>query len=103
EAAPVIPMLPIPRAVQVLAQPTMTRRSAIVEQLEPERAARILEGLSADERTDIVRGMGDRERRKLLPELNAEARAEVERLLQYPPHSAGGIMTTEFVRLDPGM
>jgi magnesium transporter len=103
EAATVITMLPIPRAVQVLDQPTMTRRSAIVEQLEPDRAARILEGLSADERTDIVRGMGDRERRKLLPELNAEARAEVERLLQYPPHSAGGIMTTEFVRLSPEM
>jgi magnesium transporter len=81
----------------------MTRRGPIVEQLEPDRAARILEGLSADERTEIVRQMGDRERRKLLPELNAEARAEVERLLQYPPHSAGGIMTTEFVRLSPAM
>ncbi len=30
-------------------------------------------------------------------------RAEVERLLQYPDHTAGGIMTTEFVRLAPGM
>jgi len=30
-------------------------------------------------------------------------RAEVERLCQYPPHSAGGIMTTEFVRLAPTM
>jgi magnesium transporter len=103
EAATVVTMLPIPRAVQVLDQPTMTRRGPIVEQLEPDRAARILEGLSADERTEIVRQMGDRERRKLLPELHAEARSEVERLLQYPPHSAGGIMTTEFVRLSPAM
>jgi magnesium transporter len=30
-------------------------------------------------------------------------REEVERLLRYPDHTAGGIMTTEFVRLDPAM
>jgi magnesium transporter len=47
--------------------------------------------------------MGEHERRKLVPKLKPEVRAEVERLLQYPEHTAGGIMTTEFVRLDPKM
>ena len=103
EAATVIMMLPVPRAVQVMDQPTMTRRAAILEKLEPARAARILEGLAADERTDIVQQMGEHERRRLLPKLSAEVRAEVERLLQYPDHTAGGIMTTEFVRLEPSM
>jgi magnesium transporter len=103
EAATVIMMLPVPRAVQVLDQPTMTRRAAILEQLDPARAARILEGMAADERTDIVQQMGEHERRRLVPKLTPEVRAEVERLLQYPDHTAGGIMTTEFVRLDPSM
>ena len=103
EAATVIMMLPVPRAVQVMDQPTLTRRAAILEQLEPARAARILEGMAADERTDIVQQMGEHERRRLLPKLSPEVRAEVERLLQYPDHTAGGIMTTEFVRLDPSM
>jgi magnesium transporter len=103
EAATVIMMLPVPRAVQVMDQPTLTRRAAILEQLEPARAARILEGMAADERTDIVQQMGEHERRRLLPKLSAEVRAEMERLLQYPDHTAGGIMTTEFVRLDPSM
>jgi magnesium transporter len=103
EAASVIMMLPVPRAVQVLDQPTMTRRAAILEQLDPARAAKLLEGMAADERTDIVQQMGEHERRRLLPKLSAEVRAEVERLLQYPDHTAGGIMTTEFVRLDPSM
>jgi magnesium transporter len=103
EAATVIMMLPVPRAVQVMDQPTMTRRAAILEKLEPARAARILEGLAADERTDIVQQMGEHERRRLLPKLSADVRAEVERLLQYPDHTAGGIMTTEFVRLEPSM
>jgi hypothetical protein len=96
-------MLPVPRAVQVLDQPTMTRRATILEKLEPSRAARVLEGMAADERTDIVQQMGEHERRRLLPKLSAEVRAEMERLLQYPDHTAGGIMTTEFVRLEPSM
>jgi magnesium transporter len=103
EAATVILMLPVPRAVQVMDQPTLTRRAVILEQLEPARAARILEGMAADERTDIVQQMGEHDRRRLLPKLSAEVRAEMERLLQYPDHTAGGIMTTEFVRLDPSM
>jgi magnesium transporter len=102
EAAAVMSMLAIPRAVEVCDQPTLRRRSAILDQMEPGRAAQILEGLSADQRTEIVRGMGEVARRRLLPKLTPYVRAEVERLLQYPPHSAGGIMTTEFVRLDPG-
>lgn len=101
EAAAVMSMLAVPRAVEVCDQPTLRRRSAILEQMEPGRAGQVLEGLSADQRTEIVRGMGEVSRRRLLPKLSAEVRSEVERLLQYPPHSAGGIMTTEFVRLDP--
>ncbi len=101
EAAAVMSMLAVPRAVEVCDQPTLHRRSAILEQMEPGRAGQILEGLSSDQRTEIVRGMGEVARRRLLPKLTPEVRAEVERLLQYPPMSAGGIMTTEFVRLDP--
>lgn len=101
EAAAVMSMLAVPRAVEVCDQPTLHRRSAILDRMEPGRAAQILEGLSADQRTEIVRGMGEVARRRLLPKLTPYVRAEVERLLLYPPHSAGGIMTTEFVRLEP--
>jgi magnesium transporter len=103
DAATVLTMLPVPRAVEVFDQPTMTRRSAILENLPAARGAQILEGMAADERTDLVKHMGERDRRKLLPLMRADVRAEVERLCQYPDHSAGGIMTTEFVRLDPAM
>ena len=103
EAASVLSMLSIPQATAVLEQTTLRRRSAIVEQLDPSRAAQVLEALSSDQRTEIVRGMGEYGRRRLLPKLSAFVRAEVERLLQYPPHPAGGIMTTEFVRLSPAM
>lgn len=103
EAASVMSMLAVPRATSVFDQPTLHRRSGILEQMEPGRASQILEGLSADQRTEVVRGMGELSRRRLLPKLSEDVRAEVERLLQYPPRTAGAIMTTEFVRLAPGM
>src|SRR5689334_5946206 len=103
EAAAVVSMLPIPRAIEICNQPTMRRRAAILEKLEPPRVAEILTGLSADERTDIVQRMRLHERHKVLPKLSREIRTELEHLLQYPVHTAGGIMTTEFVELDSTM
>jgi magnesium transporter len=103
EAASVMMMLPVPRAIELFDQPTMTRRGAILEKLDPTRAAHIIEGLSADERTDIIQQMGLTERRRVLSKVSNEVKAELEHLLQYEEHTAGGIMTTEFVRLDPQM
>jgi len=103
EAAMVIMMLPVSRAIELCDQPTLRRRGAILEQLEPDRAAGILDGLSADERTDIIQQMSQHARRRVLPKLRPIVRVEVEHLLEYPAHTAGGIMTTEFVRLDPTM
>lgn len=103
EAATVVSMLPVSRAIEICDQPTMRRRAAILEKLEPGRVAAILTGLSADERTDIVQKMGLHERHRVVPKLTPEIRHELEGLLQYPANTAGGIMTTEFVQLDPEM
>jgi magnesium transporter len=98
-----VSMLPVARAIEVCDQPTMRRRAAILEHLDPSRAAEILAGLSADERTDIVQKMGLHERHRTVAKLSPELRKELESLLKYPPHTAGGIMTTEFVQLDPAL
>lgn len=103
EAATVVSMLSVQRSIELCDQPTMRRRAAILEQLEPERVAAILTGLAADERTDIIQKMGLHERHRILPKLSADIREELEDLLQYPEHTAGGIMTTEFVRLEPNL
>lgn len=103
EAATAVSLLPAPRAIEICDQPTMRRRAAILEQLDPSRVAQILEGLSADESTDIIQRMSPHERHRVLPKLSSEMRRELEGLLQYPAHTAGGIMTTEFVQLSPLM
>lgn len=103
EAASLVALLPVPRVIELCENSTMRRRAAILEQLDPSRVAQILEGMSADERTDIVQRMGLHDRHKVMPKLSAETRKELQGLLEYPVHTAGGIMTTEFVRLDPSM
>jgi magnesium transporter len=47
--------------------------------------------------------MGHHPRHLIVPRLPPDVRKELEGLLQNPPRTAGGIMTTEFVRLDPKM
>jgi len=103
EASTVLSMIPVSRAIEICNHATMRRRAAILERLEPPRVAEILAGLSADERTDIVQKMRLHERHRVVPKLSDELRRELEGLLQYPAHTAGGIMTTEFVELDPKM
>ena len=103
EAAEVIKRLPPPLAVRVCDQPTLRRRSTIFEELDPVLAARILEDLSADERASVIRGISPFEQHRILPKVSAEVQREIKQLLQYPPRTAGGIMTTEFVSLQRTM
>ena len=101
EAASVMTMLPVSRAVELIDLPTMRRRSAILEKLDPGRTAQIIEELSADERTDVIQQMGVSERRRVLARVSQAVKLELEHLLQYEEHTAGGIMTTELMQLDP--
>jgi magnesium transporter len=101
EAGKVLALMPEERAVAVCNQALLRRRGRIFGQLEPAFATRLLTNLSADQRAEILKEAGEHECYKLVPLLPAELRAEVERLLKYPDHTAGGIMTTEFVTLSP--
>jgi len=103
EAAVVLELLPFEKAADIIDQPTLRRRGSILEQVETALAAKLLTAMSADQRTDVLREMSAHECVRMIPLLEPQTRAEVEQLLKYPDRSAGGIMTTEFVRLDPAM
>lgn len=89
--------LPLPRAVKLLEAPELQRAGDLVAALPPARAAALL-GLMADDRaTDIVHQLDEEERTRLVPLISADARQVIQQLLSYPPHTAGALMTTEFV------
>lgn len=103
EAAEALELLPLSRAIRVCNQPTLRRRSVLIEQGPPELAAKLLSGMAADERTSAVRAMSARGQRLLLPLLSQDIRREIELQLRYAEGTAGDMMSTEFVRLDPTM
>ncbi len=103
EVAEALGLLSPAKAISVFGQPRLRKREQLLEQVTPEVGACLLEGIASDERTAVVRHMSTHGRRLLLPLVSGEARAEVERQLQYPEGTAGDLMTTRFVRLEPTM
>ena len=84
--ADVLDELP-PDDVQDLAEAAPARVRAAVEAMEP------------DEAVDVLQVLDDEQREALLKGLSAEWASATEKLRTYPPDSAGGLMTTEFVSL----
>jgi magnesium transporter len=101
-ATRVVAALPFHRAVQVFDEPQLTRRAAIVAGLDPGRAVPLIEAMSADQQVELFREMDDAARTRLVHVLAAPTRDTLDLLLRYPPTSAGGIMTTEFVGVPAG-
>lgn len=99
-AAKVMAALPVDVAAQVFDEPTLEgRRAAIIQQIDAGRAAPLIDAMSSDERADVLRELPDHDRPRLLRALDEPTRRSLELLLQYPPETAGGIMTTEFVAI----
>lgn len=96
-AAAVLLALPFERAVEVLDQPEFMAAPAVLALLPDERASAFLGAMSADRVTDLVDEVEKPVRARLLRHLDRETHAAVTRLLSYPEHSAGSLMTTEFV------
>ncbi|HEY3114147.1 MAG TPA: magnesium transporter, partial [Gemmatimonadaceae bacterium] len=97
-AAKVMASLPFDLAVRVFDEPELTRhRSAIIQRMEPRKVGPLIEAMSADQQADLFREAPPDDRARLLKTVSAPTRASLKKLLSYPPETAGGIMTTEFV------
>ena len=89
--------LPAARAANVLEHLEDDLRSELLEDIDPEQAAVYLALMTPDERADALEEMDEESADEILEAIPARERAETERLLQYEPDTAGGLMTTEFV------
>ena len=83
----------------VFNQPGLDEPSKIVGLMPADRAAELLGQLHADRRVDVFRHLTEKQQDSLCAKLPAPMQASLRQLLAYPPHRAGGIMTTEFVSL----
>jgi len=96
-AARVLTALPFDVAVLVLDEPELENRLEIMRVLDAPTCGNFLAAMSADQQAELFREMPEEERERLYPTLHPKAQDALRLLLRYPPESAGGIMTTEFL------
>ncbi len=96
-AAKVVGALPFHLAVQVFDEPSLEAREELIERLPDDFMIPIIQAMSADRQVGLFRGLKEADRARLLHVLDAPTRNQLRLLMSYPPRSAGGIMTTEFV------
>jgi len=85
------------RAANVLEYLDDDVRAELLEALDPAYAASLLARMTPDERADALEEMDEEAADEILEAIPERERVETERLLQYEPDTAGGLMTTEFV------
>ena len=99
-AAKVLAALPFDLAVQVFDEPELVHdRCAIIQHMDERSIGPLVDAMSADQQADLFRELPDKARSKLLKQLDAPTQHSLRLLLKYPPDTAGGIMTTEFVSM----
>ena len=89
--------LPRERAAEVMEYLDEELRTQVLEELPADEAAEIVAEMDPDERADALEELDEETADEILQELEPAEKAETERLLQYDPYTAGGLMTTEFV------
>jgi len=95
--ARVLAELPFDRAVEVLDQPEFSAAAEALAQLPEGRAGALLSAMSADRAADVFQEFDEETRQRLSGRIDRQTRSDLKKLLAYPEHSAGSIMTTEFV------
>ncbi len=96
-AARVLEAMPVSAAVQILNEPHLDEPAKLIELMPVDCAPAILSGLHPDRRADIFRELSEKARHALVRRLDKPTRETLEQLLSFPPHSAGGLMTTDFI------
>jgi magnesium transporter len=100
-AAKVMAAMPFDRAVEVFDEPELaSKRCDMLLNMKDDDAAELIDAMSSDQQADLFREIPERDRSRLLKLLPAPSRQSLTHLLKYPPDTAGGIMTTEFMSIN---
>jgi magnesium transporter len=78
-------------------------QATLVETMDDERVADVLEEMNPDEAADLLAELPDERSEDILNLMEADEAADVRKLLAYSEDSAGGIMTTAYVALQPDL
>ncbi len=96
-AAGIVTALPLERVIDMFDRPELQRAGALVARLPDARAAALLEGMADDRAADVLLELDEAERARLSGRLRSGTLEALRKLMRYPAHSAGSLMSTEFV------
>jgi len=96
-AARVLEAMPVRAAVQIFNASHLEQPAKIIALMPVDCAPAILTDLHPDRRADIFRHLPEATRQPLKVLLPQPMREALDQLLSYPPQTAGGLMTTDFV------
>jgi len=90
-------------AADVLEEAEPEVQTAVIQELPSERAADVLEEMAPEEAADVLGELPEHRADELISLMEDEKAEEVSRLLEYPPETAAGKMTTDFIALPETM
>lgn len=91
--------LPAGERAAVLAEIDEEARPAVLENLAPNEIASMVRELPHNEAADILSNLSATVQATVLDQLPASDREQVAHILEYPPDTAGGIMSDSFISL----
>ena len=99
ERAAVLAALNAGLAADTLQEMDEDLRTAALQEMPIDRAALVLERIEADDAADILSELPDALAQDLLERLPDKREQDLRRLASHPEHTAGSLMTTDFVML----
>jgi CBS domain-containing protein/sporulation protein YlmC with PRC-barrel domain len=97
EQKAVIESLDDETAAHALSEIPTRMQAALLESISPAKAADIVEEMSPDEAADVLQVMPPETSAEVLADMEKEEAADVRELLGFEEHTAGAVMTNEFV------
>lgn len=96
----IISLLPVEVSSEVISEmDPESHPEELLEDLNHELVSNIVEELSYDDATDIVSQLSEEKRDEILDRIDKEDAAEIRKLLTYHEDTAGGLMTTELIKV----
>jgi magnesium transporter len=90
-------LLPPGQVAELLEEIPEAQAAELLAAVPAERAAAVLGSLPSDERADLLGELEPEQSEAILAHLAPDVAEGVRRLAQYPPETAGGLMTTEYL------
>jgi len=92
-------LLDVETAADVIMELDGISRELIVEDIPDEKLTEIVDDMPTDDAADFIAELPEDQAQRLLSRIDQDKSEDVQRLLEYPEDSAGGIMQTELVAL----